>query len=108
MDVFGKFILTCCCEIVLRRLSIISFRVASFCFTKLDPSDPSREFSFLLIVDEDDKFDVVECQPTIEATQLIEIVAELNRTEDMSVLARRMRKCFMLFVTFFTVPKLSH
>jgi Chromosome segregation protein Spc25 len=65
-----------------------------FCFTKLDPSDQSREFSFLLLVDEEDKFDIVECQPTIEATELIEILAELNRTEDMSALARQMRKCW--------------
>jgi Chromosome segregation protein Spc25 len=64
----------------------------SFCYTKLDPNDPSREFSFLLIVDEDDKFDIVECQPAMEATELVDILTELNRTEDMASLARRMRK----------------
>lgn len=44
------------------------------------------------MVDEDDKFDIVECQPIINATELVEILTELNRTEDMSALARSMRK----------------
>ncbi|KAG7355813.1 chromosome segregation protein Spc25 [Nitzschia inconspicua] len=65
-----------------------------FCFTKLDSNDPSREFSFLLIVDDQDKFDIVECQPAIEATELVDILTELNRTEDMSALTRRMRRVF--------------
>ncbi|KAG7361399.1 chromosome segregation protein Spc25 [Nitzschia inconspicua] len=65
-----------------------------FCFTKLDSNDPSREFSFLLIVDDQDKFDIVECQPEIEATELVDILTELNRTEDMSALTRRMRRVF--------------
>jgi hypothetical protein len=72
--------------------SAVLVETASFSFTKLDPNNPSRVFSFLLIVDEEDKFDVVDCQPTIDASELVGILDDLNLTEDMSALARRMRE----------------
>ena len=63
-----------------------------FAFTKLDEDDPSREFSFLLIVDEDDKYDIMDCDPDIPAAKLEGVLDELNQTEDMSALARSMSK----------------
>jgi hypothetical protein len=62
----------------------------------------------LLIVDEDDKFDIVECQPKVEATELLDILDDLNRSEDMSALARRMRKCIVIERSMLSVEYISH
>jgi hypothetical protein len=62
-----------------------------FVFTQLDPNDPAREFSFFLSVNEEEKYDIMDCVPSIEVTELMEILDNLNRDEDMSALVRRMR-----------------
>ena len=66
-------------------------------FTEIDPDDPSRMFSFVLLVNDDEKYDIVDCDPEIDAVELKEILEELNRSggEDISILARRMRKYSM-------------
>ena len=66
----------------------------SFFFTQLDPGDPLRTFSFVLRVNDDEKYDVYNCEPNIDSNELAEILEELNGSEreDMSMLARRMRK----------------
>lgn len=69
---------------------------ARFTFDRIDPNDPERQFSYLVIVDEQDKYDVVDCEPALEAGYLVEILEELNRTEDMAALARSMSKCSRL------------
>jgi hypothetical protein len=63
-------------------------------FTEIDPLDPSRVFSFVLLVNEDEKYDVTNCDPKIDEMELIDILEELNESggEDISILARRMRK----------------
>jgi hypothetical protein len=45
-----------------------------------------------LVVTEQEKFDIAECQPQIGALELAQILEDLNDTEDMSTLARRMSK----------------
>ena len=54
-------------------------------------------FSFVLLVNDDEKYDIVDCDPEIDAVELKEILEELNRSggEDISILARRMRKYSM-------------
>ena len=63
-------------------------------FTEIDPDDPSRIFSFVLLVNDDEKYDIANCNPKIDDDELIEILDELNGSggEDISILARRMRK----------------
>jgi hypothetical protein len=61
-------------------------------FTQVDPNDPTREFSFFLSVNEEERYDIVDCDPSIDVTELMEILENLNRDEDMSALVRRMRK----------------
>lgn len=67
-----------------------------FFFTQLDPGDPLRTFSFVLRVNDDEKYDVYNCEPNIDSNELAEILEELNGSEreDMSMLARRMRRAF--------------
>mmetsp|Transcript_113085 Transcript_113085/g.316008 ORF Transcript_113085/g.316008 Transcript_113085/m.316008 type:complete len:257 (+) Transcript_113085:84-854(+) len=65
-----------------------------FSFTNLDPKKPSRKFSFLLQVDGDDKYEIADCQPAIDAAVLVEVANVLNDTDDMSFLVRRMRRAF--------------
>ena len=63
-------------------------------FTEIDPDDPSRIFSFVLLVNDEEKYEVANCNPKVDAMELIDIVEELNESggEDISILARRMRK----------------
>lgn len=77
-------------------------------FTDIDPDDPSRIFSFGLIVNDEERYDITNCNPKVNAIELIDILDELNESggEDISVLARRMRKfcrkrnCFKLRKNF--------
>jgi len=51
-----------------------------------------RKFSFLLQVDGNDKYQIANCEPALDAVLLIETAKVLNETEDMSYLVRSMRK----------------
>ncbi|OEU09500.1 hypothetical protein FRACYDRAFT_142012, partial [Fragilariopsis cylindrus CCMP1102] len=64
-----------------------------FSFTQLDPVDPSRKFSFVFLVNDEEKYDIIECKPNIDDNVLADILEELNGTdrEDMSMLVRCMR-----------------
>lgn len=48
----------------------------------------------MLLVNDEEKYEVANCNPKIDAMELIDIVEELNESggEDISILARRMRK----------------
>jgi len=65
-------------------------------FTEIDPDDPSKNFSFVLLVNDDEKYDIANCNPQIDAMELEDILEELNESggEDISILARRMRRAF--------------
>jgi len=67
-----------------------------FFFTELDPVDPSRKFSFVLDINDEEKYDIVDCDPNIDVKTLVDILEELNGTDraDMSMLVRRMRRAF--------------
>lgn len=66
-----------------------------FIFTNLDPENPTQKFSFLLQVNENDKYDITDCQPTVDVSLLVELANVLNETDDMSYLVRRMRRAFV-------------
>jgi len=65
-----------------------------FFFSRLDPKDPARQFSFVLQVDDGDKYEIADCQPSIDAGSLFEITQRLNTNDDMSFLVRKMRRAF--------------
>lgn len=53
-----------------------------------------RQFSFVLQVDDEERYEVAECKPTIDLTILLDIAGLLNETDDMSEMVRRMSKLF--------------
>lgn len=65
-----------------------------FFFSQLDPNDPGRQFSFVLQVDDEDRYEIANCLPSVDAGILSEISDKLNDTDDMSYLARKMRRVF--------------
>ena len=67
-----------------------------FVFTLLDKKAPKREFSFVLKVDDDDKYKIENCKPFVDAEIVQEVEQHLNATDDMANFALRMRK-FQLF-----------
>ncbi len=44
-------------------------------------------------MDEDEEYEIVDCNPDIDAGELTVILRELNHSEDMSLLVRHMREC---------------
>jgi len=95
----------------------------SFSFKQIDPNDPSREFDFCLRCDDlDDTYQLMTTTSTELATDpaaptgdsnkqtnaaashqkklaavQASLVAELNRTDDMSLFVRKMRRAFVAF-----------
>ncbi len=41
-------------------------------------------------MNDNDKYDILDCQPTVNAVLLVELANVLNETDDMSYLVRRM------------------
>lgn len=68
------------------------FRGKRFSFSRLDPLDPTRLFTFILQVNGDDKYEIVECEPPINVLTLMGVSSTLNETDDMSYLVRKLRK----------------
>ena len=58
----------------------------------MDPEDPARQFSFVLQVDDLDRYEVCNCEPSLDASVILEATKHLNDTDDMSYLVRKMRK----------------
>uniref|UniRef100_A0A7R9WSN0 Kinetochore protein SPC25 n=1 Tax=Craspedostauros australis TaxID=1486917 RepID=A0A7R9WSN0_9STRA len=65
-------------------------------FTQLDPAFPNREFSFILLVnDADNQYYIHGCQPNLDATAVTKILKEINRSDDVALMIRQMRKEFV-------------
>ena len=60
----------------------------------MDPEDPARQFSFVLQVDDLDRYEVCNCEPSLDASVILEVTKNLNDTDDMSYLVRKMREFF--------------
>ena len=58
----------------------------------MDPEAPTRQFSFVLQVDKNDKYEICNCKPSVDATALLDVTDRLNRADDYMYLAQRMRK----------------
>ncbi|EKX40188.1 hypothetical protein GUITHDRAFT_113666 [Guillardia theta CCMP2712] len=61
-----------------------------FKMRNIDPSFPSREFSFSIRVEEDEKYHVMHCNPEIDG--LDQLVAVLNDTNSLSHFVRSVRQ----------------
>ena len=65
-----------------------------FIFTLLDPNDPSRQFAFLMRVDDDDKYCLVECQPALPEARVASLVTALNNDNDIGKFVVNIRRGF--------------
>ena len=62
----------------------------------MDPQNPTRQFSFVLQVDDLDRYEVCNCEPSLDASVILDVTKRLNDTDDMSYLVRKMRKSSLL------------
>eukprot|EP01122_Echinamoeba_exundans_P011306 TRINITY_DN4450_c0_g1_i1.p1 TRINITY_DN4450_c0_g1~~TRINITY_DN4450_c0_g1_i1.p1 ORF type:complete len:231 (-),score=52.04 TRINITY_DN4450_c0_g1_i1:100-792(-) len=60
-------------------------------FTKVDSKNPSKEFYFSLSLNESNSYEMGECQPEV---QCIDILEQLNSSNNLSVFVVGMRKLF--------------
>lgn len=61
-------------------------------FTQIDASEPCREFSVGLQINDDDEYEVTECEPTVES--LPRLIKDLNMTNDFAKFVKCVRKSF--------------
>lgn len=67
-----------------------------FTFTQLDAGDPTRSFSFVLNINDEDTYEVEDTLPPVDSIILHELLEKLNETDDLSVFCCGMRKyCIM-------------
>jgi myosin heavy subunit len=67
-----------------------------FVFTQLDPKDPARQFYFLMFVDSEDRYQLVETNPTIPAQVAQQHIKTLNGDNNIGRFVVNMRKSFPL------------
>jgi hypothetical protein len=65
-----------------------------FSFTQIDPSDPLKPFQFLLLVDQNDLYRLVETNPSLEMNYANAIIDQLNRDNNISYFVVNMRRAF--------------
>ena len=74
------------------NLLFIAFTV-SFSFSKLDPSDPNRLFSFDLAAD--DTYNITYCDPPLDTSVMDKLLRDLDDTDDMIPMVQGMRRGFL-------------
>ena len=67
-----------------------------FSFSRLDENDPGRRCSFVLNVNDEEKFAISDCQPALDSTEIGGILEEVNDTDSMAILATSMSKFLLL------------
>jgi hypothetical protein len=69
-----------------------------FIFTLIDSHDPTRQFFFLMRVDDDDKYRLVQCEPSLSDGYLHGLVTCLNKDNDIGKFVVNMRRAFQKLV----------
>lgn len=65
-----------------------------FIFTRVDKYDLDRKFSFVLRVNDEDRWEVKDCSPALDADQVLALVEEFDETEDWPPFVGGMRRLF--------------
>jgi len=65
-----------------------------FIFTLIDPQHPSKQFFFLMFVDDADQYQLVDCQPTLESSLCNKLMTNLNQDNDIGRFVVGMRRAF--------------
>ena len=63
--------------------------------TLIDPENPARPFSFAVLVNSKNKYEVLRCEPKVDYDQLL---ANLNQDNNFSVFVQSMRRLFKKLV----------
>ena len=57
--------------------------IYSFKFTKIDPQNPDKPYTFALILDrETDRYEILDCNPTLHSKDIDTVVSVLNDDKD--------------------------
>lgn len=70
-----------------------------FIFTKIDQENPEKQFSFLIFVDQEDKYQFVESNPTLDSAVTSSLIRRLNQNSDISYFVVQMRRYFCKSLT---------
>lgn len=65
-----------------------------FVFTQIDRQDPSRPFSFLMFVDQQDLYHFVETSPALDDSKCTMLLERLNTSNDIGCFVVSMRRLF--------------
>lgn len=65
-----------------------------FSFTQIDPSEPTRVFYFLLLVDSNDLYRLVDSNPKLDSRLCQDLTSRLNEDNNISAFAVRVRRAF--------------
>lgn len=68
-----------------------------FTFTQVDPSDPLKPFQFLLLVDQNDLYRLVDSNPHLDSNITNTIVSQLNNDNNISYFVVNMRRAFQKY-----------
>ena len=70
-----------------------------FIFTQIDPQNHSRRFEFLLLVDEEDCYQLVDSAPVLEPEVCKSFIVQLNEDNDISKFVVNMRREYQCLVS---------
>ncbi len=66
-----------------------------FIFTQIDPRDPTRQFFFLMYVDSNDRFQLVESNPVLDNAYTMKHLEVLNMDNNVGKFVAKMRKAYV-------------
>lgn len=69
-----------------------------FNFINIDPSLPSRVFSFIIFVDDKNLYQLVETLPQLDRDECLAALTELNKTNNIAKFVVTIRKLFVAYV----------
>lgn len=69
-----------------------------FTFTQIDPNDPTRQFYFLLHVNDSDQYMLVDTKPTLPKDFCVSQIRQLNADNNIGRFVSAMRKRFQEYV----------
>jgi hypothetical protein len=67
----------------------------SFRMTLIDPENPARPFTFAVLVNSKNKYEVLRCEPKVDFDPLL---SSLNQDNNFSVFVQNMRRLFKKLV----------
>ena len=67
-------------------------------FTQIDPNDPDDVYSFVLNLNDDEEYEVEDCEPFLNVRDIVRLVDDLNRTNEWTDFVVGMRNAFKAYI----------